>query len=147
MGQRVDGHHDPAVGHQPLAVGPRVTAVDSECVDIRQPIGPLSAVSSKSDPSTDPASETDLASKEDWLRLHATDLLDRLQTWASDLDAREAQLNARLSVQDHRERRFRIHQHDVATELAEQQRSIERLRAENKAQARRLAFQSDSPAE
>lgn len=80
----------------------------------------------------------------DWLRLHASELLDRLQSWASDLDAREAQLNARLSVQDHRERRFRLIQQDIAAELAEQRRSIERLREENLAQARRLAFQTDS---
>lgn len=81
--------------------------------------------------------------QDEWLRLHATDLIDRLQAWASDLDAREAQLNSRTSIQEHRERRFRVRQQDLATELAEQQRSIERLRHEIKAQARRLAFQND----
>lgn len=82
-------------------------------------------------------------SQDEWLRLHATDLIDRLQTWASDLDAREAQLNSRTSIQEHRERQFRLRQQDLATELAEQQRSIDRLRQEIEAQARRLAFQTE----
>jgi hypothetical protein len=84
-----------------------------------------------------------LSKPHDWLRLHAGELVDRLQAWATDLDAREAQLNARTSLQDHRERRFRLQQQDAATELAEQQRSIERLRVEIETQARRLAFQDD----
>jgi hypothetical protein len=84
-----------------------------------------------------------LPTPDEWLRLHAGELVDRLQAWASDLDSREAQLNARTSLQDHRERRFRLQQQDAATELAEQQRSIERLRREIEAQARRLAFQED----
>lgn len=88
-----------------------------------------------------------VARRQDWLRLHGTDLVDRLQAWATDLDAREAQLNARSSLQDHRERRFRLHQQDVATELAEQQRSIGRLRNELEAQARRLAFLSEQRSE
>ncbi len=82
--------------------------------------------------------------QDEWLRLHATDLIDRLRAWASDLDAREAQLNSRTSIQEHRERHFRLRQQDLATELAEQQRSIERLRQEIEAQARRLAFQNDT---
>lgn len=81
--------------------------------------------------------------QDEWLRLHATDLIDRLRAWASDLDAREAQLNSRTSIQEHRERNFRLRQQDLSTELAEQQRSIERLRHEIEAQARRLAFQND----
>lgn len=87
--------------------------------------------------------ERAIPDREGWLRLHATDLIDRLQSWASDLDAREAQLNSRTSIQEHRERRFRLRQQDLATELAEQQRSIDRLRLEIEAQARRLAFQND----
>ena len=45
---------------------------------------------------------------------------------------------------DLRERKFRLHQQDVAIELAEQKRSIDRLRREIEAQARRLAFGDDS---
>ena len=73
--------------------------------------------------------------------------VERLQAWATDLDAREAQLNARASLQDHRERRFRLRQQDTETELAEQRRSVGRLRQELEAQARRLAFLGDSVAE
>jgi hypothetical protein len=80
-----------------------------------------------------------------WLELHAAELVDQLQAWASDLDAREAQLNARASLQDLRERQFRLQQQDLATELAEQRRSIERLRAETEAHARRLAFRDPTP--
>lgn len=82
----------------------------------------------------------ELPLQDDLVHFHASDLIDRLQGWAADLDAREAQLNARSSLQDHRERRFRLNQQDASTEIAEQQRSIERLREEVEAQARRLAF-------
>ena len=79
-----------------------------------------------------------------WLDLHAAELIDRLQQWADDLDSREAQLNARSARQDLRERQFRMHQHDVSTAMAEQQREDERLRGLLEAQARRLAFQDPS---
>ncbi len=42
---------------------------------------------------------------EDALRLHATDLVTRLQAWADRLDAREADLNVRQAELDRRERR------------------------------------------
>jgi hypothetical protein len=92
------------------------------------------------------AAEPEFAGTRDqWLQLHADDLVERMQRWAADLDAREAQLNARASLQDHRERRARLEQQELANELAEQERSIERLRKELEAQARRLAFR-DEPA-
>ncbi|MGB7325702.1 MAG: hypothetical protein WBD31_12580 [Rubripirellula sp.] len=88
-----------------------------------------------------PSTEFDPSdSNQDWLKLQATDLIDRLQAWAADLDAREAQLNVRASVQDHRERTFRMVQQDAVTELAEQKRAADRLRAELQSQARRIAF-------
>jgi hypothetical protein len=107
------------------------------------PGGPQTSSSPLPATDRDSAEADEFAGHHDWLRLHAAELLDRLQYWASDLDAREARLNARLSVQDYRERRFRLLQQDVAAQLAEQQRSSERLREENLAQARRLAFQSE----
>lgn len=85
----------------------------------------------------------DIPSQDEWLRLHAIDLIGRLQDWSADLDSREAQLNSRTSIQEQRERSFRLRQQDLATELAEQQRSVERLRREIEAQARRLAFEND----
>tara|TARA_R110002049_G_scaffold4601_6_gene32907 strand:+ start:119233 stop:119793 length:561 start_codon:yes stop_codon:yes gene_type:complete len=78
---------------------------------------------------------------ESWLTLHATDLIDRLASWSEDLDAREAQLNARIAKQDVRERQFRLTQQVAQTEMEEQQRAINRLRKQINDQARRLAFQ------
>ena len=76
-----------------------------------------------------------------WLHLHATDLIDRLADWSADLDSREAELNARIAKQDLRERQFRLQQQVAQTEMDEQQRSIDRLRTQIQAHARRLAFQ------
>lgn len=84
--------------------------------------------------------ETD---RDAWLGLQSTDLIRRLQHWSDELGAREAQLNVRASLQDNRERQFRLQQQDAAASLAEQQRSIERLRAELESQARRLAFRDN----
>lgn len=84
-----------------------------------------------------------LPNVDDWLRLHAADLISRLQHWAADLDAREAQLNARTSIQEHRERRFRLRQQDISTEMAEQQRSIARLHRDLEAQVRRRAAENN----
>jgi hypothetical protein len=78
---------------------------------------------------------------ESWLRLHAADLIDRLSNWSQDLDAREAQLNARIAKEDLRERQFRLHQQVALAEMDEQQRAVDRLRKEIEDHARRLAFQ------
>lgn len=75
-----------------------------------------------------------------WLRLHASDLIDRIQHWSDSIDSRESSLNARSAQQDRRERQFRLKQQDLAVELDEQRRSIERLRLELETQTRRLAF-------
>jgi predicted DNA binding CopG/RHH family protein len=87
-----------------------------------------------------PAGDEISTDGEQWLRLHATDLIDHLQSWSADLDARESQINLRASMQDHRERQFRLLQQDASAEMAEQQRAIDRLRSEIQTQARRLAF-------
>jgi hypothetical protein len=47
------------------------------------------------------------AGAEDWLSLHAVDLIRRIQDWADELSARELQLTTRMSQQLQRERRFR----------------------------------------
>jgi len=44
---------------------------------------------------------------EDWLSLHAADLIRRIQSWADELSARESQFTTRLSLQEQRERSFR----------------------------------------
>jgi hypothetical protein len=122
-----------------VAAGPEATvdqhAVDQHAVDQHR-AGPEASADGSQENGGIPI-------QDEWLRLHATDLIDRLRAWASDLDAREAQLNSRTSIQEHRERCFRLRQQDLATEFAEQQRSMERLRQEIEAQARRLAFQND----
>ncbi len=83
----------------------------------------------------------DPADRDDWLRLQARDLIERLQRWSADLDARQAQLNAAMAQQDVRERQFRIRQQESAAELDRQQEAIDALRIQLSAQARRLAFQ------
>ena len=98
-------------------------------------------------PSELPGSEAEdfarAADREAWLGLQASDLIGRLQVWADELDAREARLNVQASLQDSRERQFRLRQQDSLADLAEQRRSIERLRIEMEAQARRLAFRDN----
>ncbi|TWU24126.1 hypothetical protein Pla52o_20500 [Novipirellula galeiformis] len=88
--------------------------------------------------STEPAATN---SGNSWLGLQAADLVERLQRWEADLDAREAQLNARTAFQEHLERQFRFQRQSAMTDLAEQTRSIEQIQAELKIQARRLAFE------
>ncbi|NNE01517.1 MAG: hypothetical protein HKN47_29750 [Pirellulaceae bacterium] len=80
--------------------------------------------------------------REAWLKLHATDLIRRLQTWATDLDAREADLNASFARQDLRERRFRLHQQEIEIQMAQHQQAANELQEQMQAHARRLAFQS-----
>ncbi len=77
-----------------------------------------------------------------WLRLHADELIRRLQLWATGLDAREAHLNAAYAQQDLRERKFRLQQMDFQNEMSEARRSVEQLRTQVDAQSRRLAFES-----
>lgn len=62
------------------------------------------------------------------LRLHAADLINRLQGWAEELDAREARLNGQAAQQDLRERQFRTVRQSSLADLREQRRAIERLR-------------------
>ncbi len=101
-----------------------------------------SATVSQSDKNREPT-PTILDRQEAWLELQATDLIGQLQTWSAQLDARESQLNVRASLQDSRERQFRLYQQDALVQQAEQQRAIQRLQREIEAQARRLAFQQD----
>ena len=141
--------HGPELQQQPDLVGSESAAQSGEPVsenmpehrvDPSHPMPAIRSVASESCHETTP-------SPEQWLELQSIDLVTRLQAWASDLDAREAQLNARASLQDHRERRWRLRQQGLEIELAERQRSIERLRGEIEAHARRLAFLDDSVAQ
>lgn len=66
---------------------------------------PLTSTSGQQQP------QTTIESLEGWheslLNLHAEDLVQHLQSWALEIDAREAQLNARAALQDLQERQFR----------------------------------------
>jgi hypothetical protein len=78
--------------------------------------------------------------REGWLDLHAADLIGQLQELSADLDARESQLNVRASLQDSRERSFRLRQQDALLRRSEQQRALDRLQREIETQVRQLAF-------
>ena len=78
--------------------------------------------------------------REDWLRLHSSELIDRLQSWSDVLDAREASLNAREATLEHRQRQVRTQRRESEDYFAEQQTRLERIRKQVKAHARRLAF-------
>ncbi|MGI9470720.1 MAG: hypothetical protein ACR2NZ_04240 [Rubripirellula sp.] len=97
-------------------------------------------IASRSPGSNESVAENVRPRRQDWLSLHATDLIERIQDWSETVDSREAILNARSAQQDRRERQFRIQQQDLACELSERKRSIERLRRELESQARRMAF-------
>lgn len=114
---RVDAAHDVAAD-----------ANDAAAVSVKHPTAKLQT-------------NAETSPREQWLGLQAADLIERLQAWESDLDAREAQLNSRAALQEHRERQFRLEQQAASTDLAEQTRAAQRLHADLKAQARRLAFE------
>ncbi len=101
--------------------------------------GSLSRPAAHFEPATEGSQSPEL-DRDQWLTLHSADLIRRLQAWSDELDARESQLNARASMQDNRERRFRLQRQDVSAHQDEQRRSIERLRAEVETQARQLVF-------
>ena len=135
--QRIDRPHAEAT--QTIAKAPVPKAPLAENA-VSEPIGRKTAV--PSDPPLEAATARQFDPLlESWLRLHATDLIDRLSQWSDDLDAREAGLNARIAKQDLRERQFRLQQQFAQMEMDEQQRAIDRLRNQIQDHARRLAFQ------
>src|SRR6056297_382609 len=74
------------------------------------------------------------------LKRHAEDLVENLQSWASTLDRREAELNAVLALQENRERSFRVWAQSQRQQIEELERETKRLKAELLQQARRLAI-------
>ncbi|TWU45635.1 hypothetical protein Q31b_08110 [Novipirellula aureliae] len=85
----------------------------------------------------------DVEAHPEWLSLHSDDLIERLQAWAADLDAREVQLNHRAAMQDQRERQFRMTQQGIAAELKEKQLAAEKRESELRRKARQLAFETN----
>lgn len=86
------------------------------------------------------ADEGDFAASEALLRLHATELIDRLQEWSRDLDARQSQLNLQSASQDQRERQFRLWTQAREAELQERLRVAEERDKELRESAHRLAL-------
>lgn len=84
--------------------------------------------------------EADFAACESLLKLHAADLIERLQAWARDLDARESQINMRSALQDHRERQFRLWAQSHRADLEESVRAHEQRDKDLRDSARRLAI-------
>ena len=78
--------------------------------------------------------------RQEWLELQAAELISQLQRLSMELDARESQLNVRASLQDNRERKFRLRQQDELLQLSEQQRALDRRQQEIETQVRQLAF-------
>lgn len=56
-------------------------------------------------------SSQDLPDREGWLRLHAIDLIGRLQAWEEELNRRQIDLIARSAAQAQRERKERMGRH------------------------------------
>lgn len=137
---RIDSPEKPSPAMSRPSVHVRIAAPTASNASLSTPSFRLDAPAGVVNDS--PAGDEISADSDAWLRMHATDLVDHLQAWSADLDARESQINLRASMQDHRERQFRLMQQDAAAELAERQRAIDRLRSEIQAQARRLAFGS-----
>lgn len=134
--RRIDDGHAPLANHVPAAL--RVTT-DVESDD--------SATSAKAEKAPEFATELNVSGvseAEAWrqslLRLHAEDLVVRLQDWADDVDAREALLNARVAMHERSERTFRMKQQAFQTEMAERQNQVERLKERVEMHAHRIAF-------
>ncbi len=96
--------------------------------------------SAQSDLDDDAQLDYETQTSQQMLRLHAAALIQRLQAWANDLDAREANLNARAAIQEHGERSFRLKRQSFEIDMAEQERRIQRLKERIEQHARRLAF-------
>jgi hypothetical protein len=73
----------------------------------------------------------------DLLSCHAEDLVDRLQHWQAELDAREAQLNARDALFDLQVRQFRLWEQQQRAQAAETVRAATSSNEELKQALRR----------
>ncbi|WP_164100980.1 hypothetical protein [Candidatus Laterigemmans baculatus] len=106
----------------------------------QQAAGPPPALAALPTAVVDETREAEMATRESLLHLQAADLIERLQLWSSDLDARESQLNARLALQDHRERQFRLWAQSRRADLEASIRAADERAGELREAARRLAI-------
>lgn len=127
-------------GHNDIRIGHSVARVDrAHAADKHSPEGKPS--DSHSAAANETTATHELNAREAWLNFHASDLIMRLQEWATDLDAREASLNAAYARQDLRERQFRLCRQQVEIQIAEHLAAAKALRTEMQSHARRIAFE------
>ncbi len=103
--QRIDRPHALQNGHAPPSPA-EPQGSDSSAVHVGQQ-------------DSQPSSESQQAWHESLLNLHAADLVQHLQRWSLEIDAREAQLNARSALQDLQERQFRQWSNSQTAEIEE----------------------------
>lgn len=113
--------------------------------EIELPVDPV-AQQSSDEIDYSAAPQPDLADQlqyreQSWLQLHAIELIERLQAWSEDLDRREAHLNSRTALHEHRERQLRLQHQTSQLELGEMKSILEREVNEVRAAARRIAFE------
>ena len=144
VGHRVDGPH-PLRNGKPLPASDAARQASEQRVEsgaaswitqeIAGPAGiPLEgAASGKSskDPEVDDR-------RESMLMLHSSDLIDQLQRWLTDLDARETQLNTRDALLDARQRQLRTWEKSQTLEINESRRSADRIEQEARDRLRRI---------
>ncbi len=142
--QRVDPSHSPAANTARVDSMPHSMAVKESTG--KKPAGKESigkkTAGKKTTGLEPPSSELASGDQEAWLRLHAAELIRRLQAWAHGLDIREATFNAAMARQDVRERQFRIQQSEFQAEMNSATEAADELRKQIAAQCRRLAFQT-----
>ncbi len=109
---------------------------ECESAPTQEPAPTQNAVTSRR---TDRDDETSY--QQSWLHLHCVELIEKLQDWSADLDAREAQLNSRTALLEHRERQVRLEQQSSRLDLDELKHSLQQEIDELRAAARRLAFE------
>jgi len=92
------------------------------------------------DPNTIADFESEDASLADeLLSLHAGQIIQQLQQWSAELDAREAELNARAAILANQERRIRTRLRSQRADLEERLRATKRKETELADRLHRIA--------
>ncbi|MEM1228358.1 MAG: hypothetical protein AAGJ40_21925 [Planctomycetota bacterium] len=93
-------------------------------------------------PEASPSFDRDVADGDQWLKLHARDLIDRVQSWANDLQRREDHLTRQLLEHDRARRALRKEMQKERDELSRQADELGRLRVNLERQAHIIALES-----
>ncbi|QDV11587.1 hypothetical protein CA51_14570 [Rosistilla oblonga] len=70
---------------------------------------------------------------------HARELIDKLQSWSEVLDRREAELNSRVALFEHRQRTHRMREQSRSSMMEEQERALQRQHQALRDDLRRFA--------